>query len=288
MNIENNINMEEKGAEMPGRLRFADRREFLSLYGELTSRLDGIFTDAELKRLRSLLSRYMHASDSPYDDKGLPKTLLAIKSAILFADSIDRDHNILLAIAFYPFYIDGVVSIQELRDEWGEDVASLLVGLEAVSRFSSRNAAVDQDNFRGLMLSLADDIRVIIIMIVMNLVLMRSINLHPDQEWVRNVAFEANCLYAQLAHRLGLYKIKGELEDLSLKYTNREIYTQIAHKLNEGKTRKCRTALRYQGAHQKYLLHLGQDAQAESGSRPNIRSVRHPRNPRLRSRKRKK
>lgn len=235
MNIENNINMEEKGAEMPGRLRFADRREFLSLYGELTSRLDGIFTDAELKRLRSLLSRYMHASDSPYDDKGLPKTLLAIKSAILFADSIDRDHNILLAIAFYPFYIDGVVSIQELRDEWGEDVASLLVGLEAVSRFSSRNAAVDQDNFRGLMLSLADDIRVIIIMIVMNLVLMRSINLHPDQEWVRNVAFEANCLYAQLAHRLGLYKIKGELEDLSLKYTNREIYTQIAHKLNETK-----------------------------------------------------
>lgn len=64
---------------------------------------------------------------------------------------------------------------------------------------------------------------------------MRSINHHPDEDWVRNVAFEANCLYAQLAHRLGLYKIKGELEDLSLKYTNRDIYTQIARKLNETK-----------------------------------------------------
>lgn len=52
---------------------------------------------------------------------------------------------------------------------------------------------------------------------------------------MRNVAFEASCLYAQLAHRMGLYKIKGELEDLALKYTNREIYTQIAHKLNETK-----------------------------------------------------
>ena len=72
-------------------------------------------------------------------------------------------------------------------------------------------------------------------MIVRNLVLMRAINHHPGDEWVRNVAFEANCLYAQLAHRLGLYKIKGELEDLSLKYTNREIFTQIAHKLNETK-----------------------------------------------------
>ncbi len=111
---------------------------------------------------------------------------------------------------------------------------------ENVGRFSNRNVAVNQDNFRGLMLSLADDIRVIIIMIVRNLVLMRSINMHPDQEWVRNVAFEANCLYAQLAHRLGLYKIKGELEDLSLKYTNREIYTQIAHKLNE--TKRARDA----------------------------------------------
>ncbi len=85
------------------------------------------------------------------------------------------------------------------------------------------------------MLSLADDIRVIIIMIVRNLALMRAINHHPDDEWVRNVAFEASCLYAQLAHRMGLYKIKGELEDLALKYTNRDIYTQIAHKLNETK-----------------------------------------------------
>ena len=75
-------------------------------------------------------------------------------------------------------------------------------------------------------------------MIVHSLALMRAINHHEDEAWVRTVAFEANCLYAQLAHRLGLYVIKGELEDLSLKYTNRDIFTQIATKLKDTKSER--------------------------------------------------
>ena len=72
-------------------------------------------------------------------------------------------------------------------------------------------------------------------MIVDRLTLMRAINHHPNQQAVCDIACEVSYLYAPLAHRLGLYKIKSELEDMSLKYTNREIYTQIAHKLNETK-----------------------------------------------------
>lgn len=177
----------------------------------------------------------MASHNAPYDSHGLPKAIQTLKAAHLFADSIEPDHNILLAIVLYPLLEDGICDILSLKREWGEDVASLLTGLSSVQRFSCRNNAVNQDNFRGLILSLADDIRVIIIMIVKNLTLMRAINNHPDTAWVRDVAFEANCLYAQLAHRLGLYKLKSELEDLSLKYSNREIYTQIAHKLAETK-----------------------------------------------------
>ncbi len=158
-----------------------------------------------------------------------------MKTACTFAEMVDPDHNILIAILLHPLVKFGLMTIEEVRKEWGDDIAGLHQGLEEVSKFSARNSATNQENFRGLIISLAHDIRVIIIMIVRSLVLMRSINLHPDDDWVRNVAFEANCLYAQLAHRLGLYKIKGELEDLSLKYTNREIYVQIAHKLNATK-----------------------------------------------------
>ncbi|MDE5751490.1 MAG: TGS domain-containing protein, partial [Duncaniella sp.] len=85
------------------------------------------------------------------------------------------------------------------------------------------------------LMAFAEDIRVIIIMIVDRLCLMRLINHHPDEKFVADTAFEASYLYAPLAHRLGLYKIKGDLEDLSLKYTSRDTYTKIARELNETK-----------------------------------------------------
>ena len=217
------------------KLNFSERRECISLLKELKEFTESRFNPQELKRFRSLMLSGMKHSPSAHNSKGLSNAILTLRSALLFAQAIEPDHNILLAIGLYPLLTDGQTDIQSVKAQWGEDVAGLLSGLSAVDKFSSKNNAVNQDNFRGLLLSLADDIRVIIIMIIRNLVLMRAINHHPDQEWVRNVAFEANYLYAQLAHRLGLYKIKGELEDLSLKYTNREIYTQIAHKLNETK-----------------------------------------------------
>lgn len=216
-------------------LSITEKREIVSLLHEVRKYTDSRYSDEEIASFRELMRTGMNISSSPHDDKGLCKTIITLKTALLFAEAIEPDHNILVAIGIYPMLKEGLTTLDSVKSQWGDDVAGLLTGLTSVDKFSNKNNVVNQDNFRGLMLSLADDIRVIIIMIVRNLVLMRSINHHPDDEWVRNVAFEASCLYAQLAHRLGLYKIKGELEDLALKYTNREIYTQIAHKLNETK-----------------------------------------------------
>lgn len=206
-----------------------------SLTEELAPVLGEHFDAGELTRLRDAVKRWLGSDVVPRGIHGLPKASLVLETATTFASAIDADHDILAAILLYPLVSEGMATAADIRADWGDDVHDLITGIEAVSRFSSRNNAVNQENFRGLLLSLAKDIRVIIVMIVHNLVLMRNINHHPDEEWVRNVAFEANYLYAQLAHRLGLYKIKGVLEDLSLKYTDREIYTQIARKLNETK-----------------------------------------------------
>ncbi|MDE6393004.1 MAG: TGS domain-containing protein [Muribaculaceae bacterium] len=216
-------------------LNLAERKVLFSLASRLRSLLEGRLTPEEIESLSAVLRESMRHGLSAHDDKGLPVAELTLKTAIAFAEMVDPDHNILIAILLHPLVKQGVLSVEDVESRWGADIAGLHRGLEEVARFSNRNSATNQDNFRGLVISLAHDIRVIIMMIVKSLVLMRSINLHPDDAWVRNVAFEANCLYAQLAHRLGLYKIKGELEDLSLKYTNREIYTQIAHKLNATK-----------------------------------------------------
>ncbi|MDE6028366.1 MAG: HD domain-containing protein, partial [Muribaculaceae bacterium] len=213
----------------------AELRALSSCVSELRHKLDSNISAGELSKVGKTLRESLREGGNAHDDHGICTALLTMQTACAFAEMVDPDHDILLAITLYPLYERGRLHSDEIKKEWGEDVGTLLEGMKNVSRFSNRNSAHNQENFRGLMLGLAHDIRVIIIMIVRNLVLMRSINHHPDEEWVKNVAFEANCLYAQLAHRLGLYKIKGELEDLSLKYTNREIYTQIAHKLNETK-----------------------------------------------------
>ncbi|MDE6716642.1 MAG: HD domain-containing protein, partial [Muribaculaceae bacterium] len=209
--------------------------EIKSLQESLTQKVKGQLTTEELASIVKTLTGALRSKGRGHDEHGLCRAVMTLRTADLFAEMVDPDHNILLAITLFPLFEDGLLSMEHIRREWGEDVAGLIEGIVNVSSFSHRNSATNQDNFRGLMLALAHDIRVIIIMIVRNLVVMRAINHHPDEEWVKNVAFEANCLYAQLAHRLGLYKIKGELEDLSLKYSNREIYTQIAQKLNETK-----------------------------------------------------
>ena len=178
------------------------------------------------------------AADSARDRHFLSRALVATRTARLFAEMIEPDRNLLITILLSPAVQQGAVSIAAVKSDWGEDVAALIEGYGKVSEFASRGTDVSQDNFRGLLLSLAGDIRIIIVMIAESLTLMRLINHHPQTDWVRTVAFEANCLYAQLAHRLGLYKIKGELEDLSLKYTNREIYTNIARRLNETKRQR--------------------------------------------------
>ena len=217
------------------RMTLAEIREIAALMPELSGIMKNCLTPVEAADLSALLRRGIRESNEAHDSHGLCVPLITCLTAQAFARMVDPDRDIMTAILLSPLYGNGFLSAEEIRKEWGEDVIGLLEGISNVSTFSNRNSAHNQENFRGLMLALAHDIRVIIIMIVRNLVVMRSINHHPDEEWVRNVAFEANCLYAQLAHRLGLYKIKGELEDLSLKYTNREIYTQIAHKLNETK-----------------------------------------------------
>jgi GTP pyrophosphokinase len=151
------------------------------------------------------------------------------------AEAVSPDRNITIALLLAPLAQSGFCSLEQVEKEWGSDVVRLVQGLIKVDSLYARNTSVESDNFRNLLLTFAQDIRVIIIVIVERLQLLRSINHHPDEEGVKRVAAEARYLYAPLSHRLGLYAIKSELEDLSLKYSNREIFTKIAHDLNQRK-----------------------------------------------------
>ena len=123
---------------------------------------------------------------------------------------------------------------------FGDSVVVILDGLSRVGELYGKGASLETENFRKLLLSIAEDVRVVLILLAERLFTMRHLQDEPDEEKRTAVAREAAFLYAPLAHRLGLYAVKTELEDLSLKFTNYTIYKDIAHKLNE--TKRARDA----------------------------------------------
>lgn len=206
------------------------RRRYRELL-ELASPAIGVDDRRQFARLAS-------GSAGERDRFGFHPAVTSLDTAIALCRSVDVDRNMILAVMLAPLVRGNRSAADEVRRIWGDDVAAMVDSLANVAVLYSKSASVESDNFRKLLLTFAKDIRVIIIMIVDRLALMRAINHHPAERQVREVAYEANYLYAPLAHRLGLYAIKSELEDLSLKYSNRDVYSRIAHQLNETKARR--------------------------------------------------
>ncbi|MDE7153005.1 MAG: RelA/SpoT family protein [Muribaculaceae bacterium] len=212
-----------------------ERQPFLQLYKKLNKLTAQVAEPEDAARLKSLIKSGIEQGFYQRDRFGLNQLLHNMETAGILSERLSPDRNMTIAILLEPLVAKAFVSESEIGEVWGEDVLKLLRGLIKVSTLYSHRAAVESENFRRLLMTFADDIRVIIIMIVDRLALMRRINHHPNESFVQDVAYESNYLYAPLAHRLGLYSIKSELEDMSLKYTNRQVYTDIAHKLNETK-----------------------------------------------------
>lgn len=213
-----------------------ETKHLLPLCRSLMRYANGIVSSDDFSRLRSLVASAVEAGAYHRDRFGLNTVLRNMTACELLCERLSPDRNMIVAMMIYNIHRGGFISIESIESEWGTDVAKIVGGLNKVSSLYSRHSLVGNENFRNLLLTFAEDIRVIILMILDRLALMRSINHHPDERQVMDVAFEVSYLYAPLAHRLGLYSIKSELEDLSLKYTNRDIFTRIAHKLNETKT----------------------------------------------------
>ena len=202
---------------------------------KLLSLAKDVLNNGDFSSLKHIIISAIKEGHYRRNKYGINPVIHNIETSISLCENISPDRNMVVAILLYELCKTQYITVDELEKNWGKDVAKLVNGLLKVATLYSRQAAVESDNFRNLLLTFAEDIRVIIIMIVDRLTLMRAINHHPSEKYVQDVAYEANYLYAPLAHRLGLYVIKSELEDLSLKYTNREKFTEIARKLNETK-----------------------------------------------------
>ena len=151
---------------------------------------------------------------------------------------IQLRHHTIESVLLYPI-LNKKVTADHIKINYSSTTAEIVEGLAKVQSRYEKHVSVQSENFRKLLLSLVGDVRVIMIMIIERLDTMRHLS-EMTKEEQQEISQEVSYLYAPLAHRMGLYGIKTELEDLSLKYTSYDIYKEIAHKLNE--TKKSRDA----------------------------------------------
>ena len=158
-----------------------------------------------------------------------------VQTALILADEVSLGGGPSVAKILFEMIQCGLITEEEIAKSFPDSIVALVHGEQKVDEFYRRRVGVENENFRKLLMSLAEDIRVIIILICEVLYLIRKYNPIEESEDGDRVAREASYLFAPLAHRLGLYKVKSELEDLSMKRLHRETYKEIAHKLNETK-----------------------------------------------------
>lgn len=194
---------------------------------------------------RKLIRRAFELAVDAHKDmrrkSGEPYIFHPIEVARITAEDIGLGTTAVLAALLHDTVEDTDLTLAEIENEFGNIVARIIEGLTKISGLynKSNDSSQQLENFRKMLLTLADDIRVILIKLADRLHNMRTLDNMPQEKQLK-IAHETSYLFAPLAHRLGLYNIKSELEDLALKYVEPVIYRNIARKLQETKVRRDR------------------------------------------------
>lgn len=228
-----------------------------ALTKEIHEMLNDTLSGTDVERLRTHIHSEIEARHIERDRFGLNPVLKALMTAKVAVGDIGLRRDSLLAIMLYESVLRAHYDTTLARKDFGEGVATILQGLVRVQELYSKTPVVESENFRNLLLSFAEDMRVVLIMIADRVCLMRQIRDTPNKEAQHEVAEEASYLYAPLAHKLGLYQLKSELEDLSLKYLEHDAYYLIKEKLNATKRSRDAYIERFIGPVSKHLTEAG-------------------------------
>ena len=213
-----------------------ERIEFLSLYKELRLSAGNSVSLQSINRLKETLINIAKSGVLKRTPFNANPILHAMRTAYIVSEEVGIKGSCLIGILLHNAVKSGYLTFEVVEKHYGEDVAKIIHGLVKTSELYDKSPVVESENFRNLLLSFAEDMRVILIMIADRVNVMREVRDTNDLDRRLQVATEAAYLYAPLAHKLGLYKLKSELEDLSLKYRDSEVYYDIRDKLNQTKS----------------------------------------------------
>lgn len=212
-----------------------EKTELISLHKRLLQSAGETITRKDCLKIKAHLVKAVQCNSLQRNNFGMNPILKDMQTAIIVSEEIGMKRASILGIMLHETVKNNFCTIEYVQSEFGEDVAGIIKGLVKTNELYAKSPTVESENFRNLLLSFAEDMRVILIMIADRVNVMRQIKDSPNDEDRVQVANEAAYLYAPLAHKLGLYKLKSELEDLSLKYTRKDKYYSIKDKLNETK-----------------------------------------------------
>ncbi len=215
----------------------AEKNEILKRYRALLRACKSTLQKGDKKLIRKAFEMALESHRGMRRKSGEPYIYHPIAVAQIAADEIGLGPTSIVCALLHDVVEDTDVSLEDIEREFGKKVALIIDGLTKISGVFDTNSSLQAENFRKMLLTLADDVRVILIKLADRLHNMRTMEFMPRDKQLK-LSSETVYLYAPLAHRLGLYAIKSELEDLSMKYMERETYQFIKKRLNEKKTER--------------------------------------------------
>ena len=217
-----------------------EQQEVLATVKKLQGLVAEVLNPDDFHKIKEILFRAVETEVLHRDQFGLNPILFDLQTAVITVEEIGLNRASIVSILLHDCVSIGLVKMEEVKREFGDDVANIIRGILRVQQLYAKNPSIETENFRDLLLSFAEDMRVIFIIIADRVNLMRQIKDKGNAEERTRVATEAAHLYAPLAHKLGLYLIKRELEDLSLKYLEPDVFYMIKEKLNETRAARDR------------------------------------------------
>lgn len=212
-----------------------EKENLIELFSKVVDSAGDSMPEDTIERLKSYVLKTAKNCELKRNTFGINPIIHALKTALIVSEEIGIKGSCLIGIILHEAIDQKLLTYDQIKSEFGDDVVKIIHGLVKTNDLYKKSPIVESENFRNLLLSFAEDMRVILIMIADRVNIMREIRDTKYKDERLQVATEAAYLYAPLAHKLGLYKLKSELEDLSLKYREKETYYFIKDKLNETK-----------------------------------------------------
>ncbi len=213
---------------------YKDEGLTFSKFKRLVKDLETTLSADDLQKLRPVVKKAIKDDVFRKDEMGGSLTDLTVSTCIILIEELGLKSAAIISLVLYRPVIHKSISLAEVQKMFGQDIADIVSGLIKVNALEMNESAMASDNYIKLLISLAEDMRVILIKIASRLHKIRCAERYNEQYRMK-LAIEVSYLYTPLAHKLGLYNIKTEMEDLYLKYTDRESYDYILTKISESK-----------------------------------------------------